>query len=177
MNPKTITGAMNEPERYELDAPPPYHFELDRRDFFKMFGGGVAIFLVLKPQRAFPQSREGFSRFQRQLPQNLGAWLHIAPDGAVTVYTGKAEMGQNIRTSLAQAVAGELHAPIGSITLVMADTELTPWDMGTFGSRTTPQMGTQLRRVASVARDVLLRMAAAKWNVPVSNLAAADGRI
>jgi nicotinate dehydrogenase subunit B len=172
---------MNEPERYELDALPQYHFELDRRHFFKMLGGGVAVFLVLKPRRAFPQSGprsgEGFSRFQRQLPQNLGAWLHIAPDGAVTVYTGKSEMGQNIRTSLSQAVAGELRAPLGSVTLVMADTELTPWDMGTFGSRTTPQMGTQLRRVASVARDVLVRMAAARWNVPVESLAAADGHI
>ncbi len=72
------------------------------------------------------------------MPQEIGAWLHIGEDGQITVYTGKVEVGQNIRTSLTQVVAEELRAPLGSIQLVMADTQLTPFDMGTFGSRTTP---------------------------------------
>ncbi len=71
-------------------------------------------------------------------PDEIGAWLHIGEDGRITVYTGKAEVGQNIRTSLTQAVAEELHAPPSSIRLVMADTQLTPFDMGTFGSQSTP---------------------------------------
>src|SRR5205807_7629699 len=90
-----------------------------------------------------------------QLPQEVSAWLHIGEDGAVTVYTGKVEFGQDVRTSLAQAVAEELHAPLDAITLVMGDTALTPYDIGTFGSRTTPMMGTQLRRVAVAAREAL----------------------
>ena len=65
-------------------------------------------------------------------------------------------MGQNIRTSLSQAVAEELHVPIRNIEIVMGDTQLTPFDMGTFGSRTTPTMNLQLRKVAAAAREMLI---------------------
>ncbi|MGH9396633.1 MAG: molybdopterin cofactor-binding domain-containing protein [Terriglobia bacterium] len=174
-----------ETERYEFNAPPAYHFELDRRQFFKTMGGGVAVFLLVDLVNAhggaplLAAQREGRShRFaQERLPHNIGAWLHIGENGAVTVYTGKAEMGQNIRTSLSQAVAGELRVPLSSVHLVMADTLHTPFDMGTFGSRTTPQMGTQLRRVASVARDLLVEMAAKQWNVGPGGLQTADGAV
>lgn len=175
MNGKSL--AVEEPERYELAAPPAYHFELDRRDFFKLLGGGVAVFLILKGAGGLAQSRRGFGGFEERLPQNVGAWLHIAPGGSVTAYTGKAEMGQNIRTSLSQAVAEELRVPISTVGLVMADTERTPFDMGTFGSRTTPQMGTQLRRVASVARDVLVKLAAQQWQVSATGLVAENGKV
>ena len=69
-----------------------------------------------------------------QLPKEVSAWIHIGADGNVTVFTGKVEVGQNIRTSLAQAVAEELRAPFDSVTMMMGDTDLVPWDMGTFGS-------------------------------------------
>ena len=75
----------------------------------------------------------------QRMPEQVNAWLHIAEDGSITVYTGKVEVGQNARTSLTQAAAEELHAPVASIRLVMGDTALTPFDMGTFGSMTTPQ--------------------------------------
>jgi isoquinoline 1-oxidoreductase len=67
--------------------------------------------------------------------------------------------------------------PLSSIGLVMGDTDLTPFDMGTFGSRTTPTMNLELRRVASVARDTLLQMAAKNWSVDQARLTAADGKI
>ena len=165
-----------EPERYELREPPLHHFELDRRDFFKLAGGGVAVFLLLPKGLAQESGRRGF-RWREPLPQNIGAWLHIGESGAVTVYTGKAEMGQNIRTSLTQAVAEELHVKVGAIRLVMADTQLAPFDMGTFGSRTTPTMNKQLRRVAAVTRDLLVGLAAKRWSVPPSLLVARDGKV
>ena len=90
-------------------------------------------------------------------PREIGAWLHIAEDGAVTAYTGKAEVGQNIRTSLSQAVADELRVPIESVRLVMGDTALCPFDAGTFGSRTTPAMAPQLRKAAAAAREAIDR--------------------
>src|SRR5438876_11866 len=77
-------------------------------------------------------------RSQRRMddmPKDIGAWLHIGEDGNVIVFTGKVEVGQNIRTSLSQAVAEELRVPTSQIKLVMGDTLLTPYDMGTFGSR------------------------------------------
>jgi nicotinate dehydrogenase subunit B len=176
MTKRNIPEIAIEPERYELQEPPLHHFELDRRDFFKLVGGGVAVFLLLPKGLAQESGRRG-SGFREQLPENIGAWLHIGENGAVTVYTGKAEMGQNIRTSLTQAVAEELHVKVDSISLVMGDTDLTPFDMGTFGSRTTPTMNKQLRRVASVARDVLVGLAAKQWNVPPSLLVAKDGKV
>ena len=74
----------------------------------------------------------------------IGDWLHIEADGTVVVFTGKVEVGQHIRTSLAQAVAEELRLPLDKLRLVMADTDRTPYDMGTVGSRTTPIMARRL---------------------------------
>ncbi len=91
--------------------------------------------------------------------------------------SGKVEVGQNIRTSLAQLVAEELRVPFDSITMIMGDTDLTPWDMGTFGSHTTPTMGQQLRIMAAAARQMLLEIAAKRWNVNAATLIAADGKI
>src|SRR5262249_13489534 len=98
-------------------------------------------------------------------------------DGKVTVFTGKVEMGQNIRTSLTQQVAEELRASMASITLIMGDTDLTPFDMGTFGSRTTPQMGRRLRTVAATARETLVDMSAQRWKVDRTTLSAHDGAV
>src|SRR5580698_4100410 len=168
---------MLELERYELFAKPAYQFGLERRDFFKLLGGGVVLLLALDRGAAAQESGRTGGRRGDELPQNIGAWLHIGEDGIVTVFTGKTEVGQNIRTSLAQAVAEELHTPAASIKLVMADTLLTPYDMGTFGSRTTPTMAPQLRRAAATAREALLELAAEKRNVDRAKLSIADGKI
>lgn len=143
-----------EPERYELLAGPAYRFSLDRRSFFKTLGGGIVVVSFCARARA-QESGGGRGRGQRNVPQEIGAWLHINQNGAVTVYTGKVEVGQNARTSLTQAVAEELGAPLTSIELAMGDTERTPFDIGTIGSQTTPQMLSQLRRVAAAARQLL----------------------
>jgi nicotinate dehydrogenase subunit B len=164
-----------EPERYELAATPPYRFDLDRRDFFRFLGAGVLVVSVLKP--ALMAQESGGARRANSLPKEVGAWLHLGENGQVTVYTGKAEMGQNIRTSLSQAVAEELHVPIDKVEMVMGDTQLTPFDMGTFGSRTTPTMNLQLRKVAAVAREMLIGLAAAQWQTDRHHLIAADGKV
>ncbi|MGA8437546.1 MAG: molybdopterin cofactor-binding domain-containing protein [Candidatus Sulfotelmatobacter sp.] len=166
-----------DPERYELSVPTPYHFDLDRREFFKFLGAGVLVVSVLKTAAIAQES--GGSRRGRgdSLPKEIDAWLHIAENGKVTVYTGKVEIGQNIRTSLTQAVSEELHVLLKKIELVMGDTKLTPFDMGTFGSRTTPTMNLHLRRVAAAACDTLLALAAKQWNTDVQHLVAEDGKI
>ena len=87
------------------------------------------------------------------------------------------EIGQNIRTSLTQVVAEELHAPVERVRLVMADTALTPYDMGTFGSSTTPQMASQLRRVGAAAREELIGLAAELAKVDRASLRVKDGKV
>jgi isoquinoline 1-oxidoreductase len=148
-------------------------FEVSRRDIFKLLGAGIVIGICV-PSALTQES--GRSRGE-EMPHNLDAWMHIGEDGKITVFTGKAEMGQNIRTSLAQQVAEELRVPMSSIRLVMADTDLTPFDMGTFGSRTTPQMGMQLREVAANARELLVEMAGQHWKSDASQLVAENGAV
>ena len=176
MSERQQTQLYLEPERYELRAPAPYRFDVDRRDFFKFLGAGVLVVSIRKPA-VLAQESGGVQRRGESLPKEIGAWLHIGEDGKISVYTGKAEMGQNIRTSLSQAVAEELHVPIDHIELVMGDTQLTPFDMGTFGSRTTPTMNLQLRKVAAAARETLIGLAAQQWNTDRRALIADDGRI
>ena len=166
-----------EPERYELAAGTPYRFELDRREFFRFVGAGLVVFSALKTAVAAQESGGARGRRDESLPKEIDAWLHIGESGKVTVYTGKVEMGQNIRTSLTQAVAEELRVPMERIELVMGDTQLTPFDMGTFGSRTTPTMNLQLRKVAAAARDTLMGLAAAQWKTDVQHLVADDGKV
>jgi isoquinoline 1-oxidoreductase len=146
-----------EVERYELRERPRYRFSLGRREFFKSLGGGIVVVSILAKSTNAQESGggRGGRGGRANLPQEIGAWLHIAADGRVTAYTGKVEIGQNARTSLTQAVAEELGAPLTSINLVMGDTERVPFDAGTFGSQTTPQMVPQLRRIAAAARKLL----------------------
>lgn len=166
-----------EPERYELFEEPRYRFEPDRRDFLKVLGGGILVCLVWNPAAAQRESSRRRGRFRLAAPQQLDAWLHVGDTGKVTVYTGKVEVGQNIRTSLSQVVAEELHSGVELIELVMADTDLTPYDMGTFGSRTSPVMVPQLRKVAATARELLIDLAAEKLDVPRDSLSVADGKV
>src|SRR5467141_1953584 len=167
-----------EPERYEFRAAPIHQFELARRDFFKILGAGIAVFAVAKDALSAQETAPGHRSFHNEeLPKDISAWLHVGEDGTVAGFTGKAEIGQNIRTALAQTVADELRVPFESVRMVMADTALTPFDAGTFGSRTTPTMTPQLRRVASAARDLLIEAAAKEWNVPPSSVKAADGKL
>src|SRR5580693_5880820 len=167
-----------EPERYEFAARPMHHFELQRRDFFKLLGAGIAVFSVTAGTRVGAQESGGARGFHGdEAPKDITSWLHIGENGGVTVFTGKVEIGQNIRTSLAQSVADELRVPFESVRMVMGDTALTPFDMGTFGSRTTPTMAPQLRRVASAARNLLLQTAAKEWNAAPERLVAANATI
>ena len=158
-----------EAERYELYEKPRYHFEINRRNFLKFFGGGMVMIVPLSQLNA-QQRESGRSDFDDDIPKEIGAWIHIDKDGSIKVFTGKTEMGQNIRTSLTQAVADELRIPVSSIHLVMADTDQTPFDMGTFGSMTTPRMAPQLRKAAAAAREMLIDLAAQKWNVDRSSV-------
>ena len=171
-------GKLNvEPERYEFRSPPLHQFELARRDFFKILGSGIAIFAIAGSTDAKQETAPGPHIQPPQLPKEIASWLHVGDDGTVTAFTGKVEVGQNARTSLTQSVADELRVPFASVRMVMGDTELTPFDMGTFGSRTTPTMVPQLRRVSEAARNLLLEAAATQWNVPAASLKAADAKI
>jgi nicotinate dehydrogenase subunit B len=167
-----------EPERYEFAARPIHAFELQRRDFFKLLGAGIAVFSVAERTPAGAQESGGARGFRgEEAPKDITSWLHIGEDGGVTAFTGKVEIGQNIRTSLAQSVADELRVPFESVRMVMGDTALTPFDMGTFGSRSTPYMTPQLRSAAWAARELLVAEASKEWSVPATGLVAGNAKV
>ncbi len=173
-----------EPECHELHGDPLRRgalldLEIDRRELFKIAGRGIVVLFALPSVLAGQESgekRRG-GRGGGRMPAEIGAWLHVGEDGAVTAYTGKVEVGQGIRTSLAQVVAEELRAPMEYVRLVMADTALVPFDSGTAGSQTTPVMAAQLRRVAAAARELLVDLAAREWKEDRGLLEAAAGRV
>jgi len=149
---------------------------MKRRDFFAVLGGGILVMIAEDDDPIFAQETGG-QLCGGAMPADVSAWLHIAESGAITVYTGKVEVGQNARTSLTQAAAEELRVPPASIKMVMGDTAISPFDGGTVGSQTTPRMWPQIRRAAASAREMLLDLAAQKWSVERASLKCTDGKI
>ncbi len=146
---------------------------LSRREFLKTLGGGIFFFFTVGGTFALtPQRRRGGS-----LPSDFNAFLRIGEDGKVTCLTGKIEMGQGIVTSLPQMLADELDVPLEDVEIVMGDTDLCPWDMGTWGSMTTRFFGPSLRLAAAEARGILMEMAAEQLSTPLSNLECKAGVI
>jgi nicotinate dehydrogenase subunit B len=147
---------------------------MKRRDFFKLLGAGIfVVFQTWDPFELLALPAEQ----RRSLPTDFNAFLWIAEDGSVSCYTGKIEMGQGIVTSLAQMMADELDVEIEKVKMVMGDTELCPWDMGTFGSMTTRFFGPPMRAAAAEARTILLQLGAEHLGVPISQLEVKNGMI
>jgi nicotinate dehydrogenase subunit B len=145
---------------------------IHRRDFLKYLGGGmVIIFTPFEGCRNLTK-RSGVSN---SLPDDFNAFLHIAEDASVTCFTGKIEMGQGPITALAQMIADELDVSFGSVKMVMGDTDLCPWDGGTWGSTSIREFGPVLRDAAAEAREVLLILASKELKVPVSQLGIING--
>jgi nicotinate dehydrogenase subunit B len=157
-------------EQYELQKRSPYSMSMNRRNFFRVLGSGIAITFSLVEST-------GAALLDSPPEGDLSSWIHIDENGSIRVFTGKAEVGQNIRTSLAQIVAEELSIGIDRIEMVMGDTALTPYDRGTFGSRSIPYMGPQLRKAAATAREVLISMAADEWKTDPSQLRISGGKV
>jgi isoquinoline 1-oxidoreductase len=146
---------------------------VDRRDFLKLTGGGLLVLF------SFANTIKAFQEDQREgkLPTDFNAFLRIDEKGNVTCFTGKIEMGQGIITSLAQMLADELDVKIDSIKMIMGDTDLCPFDSGTWGSMTTRFFGPPLRAAAAEARIVLIEMASEKLNIPKEKLSAKNGYV
>lgn len=124
-----------------------------------------------------PNSYRAVAYANTQPAAPAATWLHVTPDSRVTVYAGKVEYGQNIRSGLAIEVADELRMPLSAVDVILSDTDLVPWDMGTFGSQSTARAGLQLRKAAATAREALLELAASRLDLPVSDLVASDGAV
>ncbi len=144
-----------------------------RRQFIELFGSGVFLFFSTGEYELFGQAQRGV----RSYPEDFNAYLRIGEDGRVTCYTGKIEMGQGIIAALAQILAEELEVPYSTVSMIMGDTKLCPWDGGTNGSRSVKYFGPALRAAGAEAREVLIQLAAEQLQVPQDRLTVKEGMV
>ena len=95
----------------------------------------------------------------------LDAWIRIDQSGTVTVFTGKCELGQGIKTALMQVAAEQLGVPVESIALITSDTARTPGEGYTSGSQSMQDSGTAIMHAAAQAREILIGIAAEKLSL------------
>ncbi|MGO8915805.1 MAG: molybdopterin cofactor-binding domain-containing protein [Stellaceae bacterium] len=107
----------------------------------------------------------------------LDAWLRINPDGTVTIFTGKVELGQGVLTALEQIAADELDVAPKRIRLISGDTAQTPDEGFTSGSQSIEYGGTAIRYACAETREILLTLAATKLKTTTDQLTVEDGTI
>jgi nicotinate dehydrogenase subunit B len=133
-------------------------------------GGGLVVAFSLRAQEP---PRPGSLK---ETPF-LDAWIRVAPDGRVTVFTGKAELGQGLTTALLQVAAEQLDVAPGQIELVTADTSRTANEGFTAGSHSMQDSGTAILNAAAQVRGLLRAAAAVEFGVAAETLSTADGSV
>ena len=147
--------------------------ELNRRQFLKTTGALIIGFNLFPPSSVSAQSMAEPAADAD--PRELDSWLAIAPDGTVTVYSGKVDLGTGVETALAQIVAEELDVPFNKVHMVSLDTAKAIDQGVTAGSRTIERAGPQLRQAAAAAKQELLKLASQRLGSPVESLSVASG--
>jgi CO/xanthine dehydrogenase Mo-binding subunit len=109
--------------------------------------------------------------------RELDSWIRIARDGAVTLKTGKVELGQGILTAFGQICADELDLDLGQLEIVSGDTRICPREGVTAGSFSMPEGGTAVRFASAEVRKVLLDLAAKRLRAPAARLTVSDGLV
>ena len=160
-----------------MTARPPVN-HVTRRAFFARTGALIVTFSLAPFDLA---AQEGASA--AKLPGSLNAtpyldaWIRIDAQGAVTLFTGKAELGQGVKTALLALAAEELAVAPQTIALVTADTGRTPNEGYTAGSNSMKDSGTAIQNAAAQVREILIARASDKLGVPVEHLVAKDGSV
>ena len=144
---------------------------MNRRRFF-IHGGALVVGFTLWPSLAAAKLPGSLDK-----QPLLDAWIRIGADGSVTVFTGKVELGQGIKTALIQVAAEELMLEPRRIELVTADTARTPDEAYTAGSQSMQESGTAILNAAAQVRELLVELAAARFGVAGESLTVQNGAI
>ena len=144
-----------------------------RRAFLQ--AASLTIGFALVPRATLAQTAPARLPGSLQGNRMLDAWLRIDPSGAVTIFTGKIELGQGIGTALSQIAADELDVALPRVDVVHGDTARTPNEGQTAGSLSVEQSGTALRFACAEAREILLTAAAGRLGAPAAELKVNDG--
>ncbi len=159
---------------------PPSEGALDRRSFLRLSalaGGGFMLGFYLKSAGTALAEEVGAASPGEFVPNN---YLRIAPDGTVTIFSTRPEIGQGIKTSLPMLVAEELDVDWASVKVMSAVLDQTsgnPNPQSAGGSTSTPQSFNQMRQLGAGARAVLVEAAAQTWGVPAAECSTAHGEV
>ncbi len=152
---------------------------ITRRDFLK--ASGSLIVSVSVPGAVATAMSQGISTTATLggkpplIPDQLDSWIAVLPDGNVTAFFGKMDMGQGVDVAIAQMVAEELDVAFDKVSVVMGDTATSCNQGGASGSTGIQLGGMTLRNAAAEARRVLVEMGAKKLGVPAGELTVENG--
>ena len=146
---------------------------IDRRTLLQ--GGGALVVSFALPLSLADATRVVGPKIVSS--DRVDGFLAIAPDGGITIYSGKVDLGTGVRTALTQIVAEELDVPMIHVSLIEGDTALTPDQGVTSGSLSIQNGGMQLRRAAATARRAILQKAAARLRRDIASLSIHKGTI
>src|SRR5271165_1652840 len=152
---------------------------LSRRDFIQstvpqvtaLAGGGMLIGTTLGPKMLAQQPP------QQQPPLAPDAFIQIASDGTVTLFSRNPEIGQNIKTMLPMLIAEELEVDWKTVKVEQADLDAKYGNQSTGGSRAASNNWIPMRQMGAAGRQMLITAAAQKWGVPESECYASNGRV
>src|SRR5438067_10012887 len=151
------------------------HAIVNRRDFLKTGAAAGATLVIGLYLPAF-DPRGSHAPVARE-PFKPNAWIEIRPDGAVTIWTGRSEMGQGVRTAMPMIVAEELEADWTRVRVAQADADPAYGDQFTVGSRSIRSGFEPLRKAGAAAREMLIGAAALTWNVSRDTCRARNGTV
>ena len=139
---------------------------------------GVGLIVGLRFAAPLLHSQESDKAGKKAPPNPFEAYIHVKPDGKISLIVAKSEMGQGIKTGLAMILAEEAEVDFNTVIVEQAETrpDIYP-HMGTGGSGSTMENFMPLRRAGATVRDLMITAAAAKWNVPKSDCEAKKGTV
>jgi nicotinate dehydrogenase subunit B len=142
-------------------------------------GGALTVFFALSPSATAHEGAGLATHLAGDLrtQPRLDAWIRMGAEGRVTVFTGKAELGQGLKTAILQIAADELDAPLGQLDLITADTGLTPNEGVTAGSHSMQDSGSAIRNAAANVRWLLIEAAARRWSLAPEHLSTGQATV
>ena len=149
---------------------------LSRRDLLQQASALVVSF-ALVPRRAAAQAGAAADLGKPLDPRQVDSFLALHPDGSLTIYTSKVDVGTGLRIAVRQMVSEELGIPVDRIAFVEGDTALTPDHGGTGGSTGIPRGGVEIRQAAATARQAILQLASERLQRPARELTIRNGEV
>jgi len=152
---------------------------ISRRKFIAASAvAGTGIMIGVRFSGSVLAGQESEKVKEKKAPNPFEAYVHVKPDGKISLIVAKSEMGQGIKTGLAMILAEEAEVDFNSVSVDQADTRPDLYaHMGTGGSGSTMENFTPLRRAGATVRDLMITAAAQKWNVPKKECEAKKGTV